>query len=85
MKIDILTLFPNMFDNVFDKQNEMSFIAKLRYNQKMINTKEMRYCIDNCTWEKSGKLFMKIISKHNYYLLFLFHKLMKIKKLFKKR
>ena len=80
-----LYVFIGMFDNVFDKQNEMSFIAKLRYNQKMINTKEMRYCIDNCTWEKSGKLFMKIISKHNYYLLFLFQKLMKIKKLFKKR
>lgn len=79
-----LYVFCGMFDNVFDKQNKMSFIAKLKYNQKMINTKEMRYCIENCTGIKESKLYMKIIRKHNYYLLFSFQKLMKIKKFLKR-
>lgn len=79
-----LYVFCCTFDNVFDERNNMSFVAKLRYNQKMINTKEMRYCIENCTGEKESKLFMKIIRKHNYYLLFVFQKLIKLKKRLKR-
>ena len=72
--------FVHMFDSVFDKRNKMPFIEKLHYNQRMINSKEVRYCFEHATWKKESKLTKKILMTHNYYLFYIFQMLCKMKK-----
>ena len=68
-----------MFKNVFDKRCKLSFVQKMRYNQKMIQSEEFRYCIAHCAGKKESPLAMKILRTHNYYLFWLFDQLVKLK------
>lgn len=72
--------FINMFDSVFDKRNTMGFIQKMKYNYKMMNTEEMRFCIEHASGEKESAIVMKVLKKHNYYLFWIFQKIVKLKR-----
>lgn len=74
-----LFTFINYFEVVFDKQNQDSFLAKLRYNQRMLNTKEFRFCLDHATGRNENPIVMKLLRTHNYYLYWLFQKIIQIK------
>lgn len=74
----------NLLDNTLDKRNTMSFIQKMRYNNKMMNTKEFKYCVANASGKNDSKLFMFIVRMHNYYIYWLFQKACKIKDYFRK-
>lgn len=74
-----LYMFLRWLNNTMDKRNPMSFIQKMRYNNKMMNTEEFRFCVSHATGNNDSKLFMKIVKKHNYYLYWLFQKACVIK------
>lgn len=71
--------FIHYFDIVFDKRNTESFFAKLRYNQRMLNTKEFRYCLDHASGKNENPIIMKLLRTHNYYIFWLFQKIVKLK------
>lgn len=74
-----LCTFINYFELVFDKRNIASFPSKLHYNHRMLNTKEFRYCLDHATGKKENPIVMKLLRTHNYYLYWLFQRLIRIK------
>lgn len=71
--------FLNLFDNVFDCRNPWSFFKKLQYNQRMIQSKEFRFCLEHATGKNENPLAIKILRTHNYYLFWLFDQLVKLK------
>lgn len=71
--------FLELFKNVFDPRCPLSLIQKLRYNQKMINTKEFRFCLENASGKNENPLVIKMLKTHNYYLYWLFEKLVQLK------
>lgn len=75
----------SMFENVFDKRNKESFFKKLRFNQQMIKTQSFSDMISHCSEKAMDKKTRKILSKQNYYIYYLFSKLVSMKhKIFKK-
>ena len=77
-------IFP-MFENVFDKRNKESFFKKLGFNQQMIKTQSFSDMISHCSEKAMDIKTRKILSKQNYYIYYLFSKLVSLKhKIFKK-
>ena len=72
--------FLNWLDNTMDSRNPMSFCEKMRYNHRMMNREEFRYCAAHATGEKDSKLFMRVVRTHNYYLYWAFQKIYGLKK-----
>lgn len=71
--------FIHLFDNVFDERNTMTFLQKMRYNQRMIRSEEFRYCVAHASGANESPLVLKILKTHNYYLFWLFQKIVRIK------
>ena len=71
--------FLNMLENVFDARNPMSFFQKMRYNQAMMNTPEFIYCAQFAPGKHDGASFMKVVRMHNYYLYWIFRKIINLK------
>ena len=71
--------FIHLFDNVFDPRNSRPFLKKMLYNQKMMNTKEFRYCLAHAAGKKETSLTISILETHNYYLYWVFCKLAQFK------
>lgn len=71
--------FIRMFENVFDKRCKLSFVQKMRYNQKMIRSEEFCYCLAHCAGNKEGPLVLRVLRTHNYYLFWIFEKIVHLK------
>lgn len=71
--------FLQLSNNVFDSHNSMSFLEKLRYNHKMINTKELKFCLAHASGKNENPLVLNILRTHNYYLFWFFNQLVKLK------
>ena len=71
--------FYQMLSVVFDQRNHESFINKMRYNQKMINTPEFVFCLSHMSGHRENALQLKILKTKNYYLLWLFQQVIEIK------
>lgn len=71
--------FITMLQNVFDRRNEQSFFEKMKYNQRMINTEEFRFCVNNASGKKENPLMLKLLRKGNYYLYWTVERLSDIK------
>ena len=71
--------FINFLNNTMDPRNKMSFFKKLRYNNKMIKSKEFKYCVANISGHTDSKLFIRIVRMHNYYIYWLFQKICSFK------
>ena len=79
-----LYYFLQLFGNVFDSRCNLSLLEKLRFNQRMIRSEEFRCCLNHCTGNKESPLTLKILGTHNYYLFWIFGKLVHLKqKIFK--
>lgn len=74
-----LGTFINAFQVVFDKRNKVSLLSKLRYNQRMLQSREFQYCLDHATGAKESPLVLKLLKTHNYYLFYLFQKFVHFK------
>jgi len=72
--------FIHMFENVFDKRCKMPLSKKLRYNQNVIKSDEFSYCISHCNGKKESPLTIRILKTQNYYLYYLFDRLVKLKR-----
>lgn len=71
--------FIHFFDNVFDERSTMTFLQKMRYNQRMIRCKEFRYCVTHASGSNESALVLKILKTHNYYLFWLFQEIVRMK------
>ena len=71
--------FIHYFEAVLNKQNKMHFLDKLRYNQRMIQSKEFRFCLEHATGKKESPLVLKVLRTHNYYLFWVFEKIVHLK------
>ena len=71
--------FIHYFEAVLNRQNTMRFLDKLRYNQRMIRSKEFRFCLDHATGKNENPWVMKILRTHNYYLFWLFNQIVQLK------
>lgn len=63
--------FINLFDNVFDQRNTMPFLQKLRYNQKMLQSYEVQYCLHHAAGRTEHPRVLKLLKNKNYYLYWL--------------
>lgn len=77
--------FLNWLDNTMDPRNTMPLVQKMRYNHRMMNTEEFRYCAANATGKNDSKLFMKIVRLHNYYIYWLFQQICALKTKLKRK
>ncbi len=77
--------FVTLLDNTMDKRNPMSFLQKMRYNDKMMKTEEFRYCVAHASGKNDSAIFMHVVRMHNYYIYWLFQKICKLKEKFKRK
>lgn len=74
-----LYTFIQLFENVFDEQNPMSFFEKMHFNQKMIHRDEFQFCLKHASGKNESPLVIKILKRKNYYLYWLFQRIVKLK------
>lgn len=72
-----LYMLLNLFDNIHDKRNKMSWIKRMNYNQRIFRSKEFAYCLKNASGKNEGKKLMKLLKTKNYYLYWIITKLKK--------
>lgn len=72
--------FINMLDHVFDYKNTMNLSQKLRYNQRMLNSKEVRFCFEHASWKNESPIIKRILMTYNYYLYYVFNRIEKLLK-----
>ena len=75
-----LCSFIHYFDAVFAAGNTTSLYRKLAYNHRMLNSEAFRFCLEHASGKRENPLAMKILRTHNYYLYWLFQKLVGFKK-----
>lgn len=74
--------FYYLFDVVFDDRNrDMSFLEKMRYNQTMLCSEEFQFCLSHASLKNENPVFVFFMKHKNYYLLWLVQKLYRIKNL----
>ena len=66
--------------NVFDPRNrEMSFLEKMRYNQRIISTEEFQFCLEHASLAYENPFLIKMLKSKNYYAYWLLEKAAQIK------
>ncbi len=70
--------FVGMFEYIFGR-DDLSLIEKLRYNQKVLNSKEFGIVLDNISGTNDNACVIKILRTRNYYLYWVFIKLISFK------
>lgn len=73
------------FENIFDKRCKKSFIEKMNYNHKVMQSKEFQFCAEHISGGKDSKLFMMVVKTYNYYVLWIFQRIVSLKRLLKKK
>lgn len=72
--------FIHMLDSVWDERNNMSFVKKLKYNNRMLNSQEVRFCFKHATWINESKILKAVLSTHNYYFYYIFRIVIRARK-----
>lgn len=75
-----LYTFIILLENVFDQQNSMSFFKQMRYNHRMVNTREFQFCLHHASGKNENPWVIRILKTKNYYLYWLFDRLVKLKR-----
>jgi len=66
--------FIHMLDNIHDNRNPMPWFQQMRYNQKMLRSKEFTYCIDHASGNNESPKIIRLLKMRNYYLYWLLTK-----------
>lgn len=66
--------FLNLFPVVFDKRNPASWFKKFAYNQRMLSSKEVQFCLRHASGKNENPLTLKILKTRCYLLYWLFEK-----------
>ena len=74
-----LYYFIQMLGYIHERKN-ITLIKKLKYNQGIFNSEEFRMCLKYATGRKESAIFLKILHMHNYYLFWIFEKVVKVKR-----
>ena len=75
-----LYFFVTLLDVVFDERNtQMNQRQKVKYNKKMMNSEEFRFCAKHASGENESALYMKVLRTHSYTILRIFNKLVALK------
>lgn len=74
--------FLSLLSNVFDKRNTMSFLQKMSYNNRLMNSNEFKQCVKYTSGKNDSKLLIRITKLHNYYILWLFQKCSNLRRRF---
>ena len=74
--------FIKMFDYIFDKSIKMSYISKMKYNQKMLCSEEFQFCLQNCTGKNENPKIIKLLKNKRYYGYHIRARLSRIKHIF---
>ena len=76
--------FHNMFSYIFQRK-DLSYMKKLKYNQKILNSDEFQFVLKNMLGERENSFVLRLLRTNCYYLYWLFEKTVKIKnRLFKR-
>ncbi len=67
-----------MFKDVL-KKGDWGYIKKLKYNQIILNSDEFQYVLSNMSGKNESPIVIKILKTNNYYLYWLFEKVVTIK------
>lgn len=70
----------SLFDNVFDKRSNRSFLEAMAYNHRVLKSSSFRLCLENSNQGNSDILLVRIVKSYNYYLIWLFQRLLLILK-----
>lgn len=82
---DYFYQFSKALSDKFDLLDNESLISKLRYNQKAINTKEFRECLNNKSSIKEDEKYTKLLNTKNYYVVYIYEHISKaLKNIIKK-
>lgn len=72
--------FYHYFDNVFDPRNkEMSFIQKMKFNQKMVGSDEFQFCLRHASVKQENRVLIHFLKQKQYYVFWLFQNIARIK------
>lgn len=74
-----LFILINLFKNVLDSRNNMPILQKMKYNQRVINSKEFIYCINNASGKNESPFVIKLYKTRNYYLVYIVEKIIELK------
>lgn len=69
---EYMYLFLKSLDNTFDSRSSLIFFQKLKYNQRVIKTKEFRDCIQNYTAGRENERYLRLLRCGNYYIAYLY-------------
>lgn len=61
--------FIRLLNNVFNERNDVLFWSKVRYNRKMLASKEMRFCLEHATGKNENRIILFLV-KHNLPLIY---------------
>ena len=75
-----LYFFVTLLDVVFDERNtSMTQRQKVKYNKRMMNSEEFRFCAAHASGENESALYMKVLRTHSYTIYRIFNKLVALK------
>lgn len=75
-----LCQFMNLFQNVFDPRCTMRMLQKLQFNHRMLNTEEFQFCLAHASGKTESPMVLQILRTRNYYLYWMFGKIVSLKK-----
>ena len=76
-----LNYLHTVLDNTF-KNSELSFIKKIRYNNMIIKTEEFKKALQNADKLEFNKRFLALYKLENYFIIYLFKKIIIVKNKF---
>lgn len=68
-----------VLDNTMKSNNRISFIKKIKYNNKILNNKMFSECLENANLSEYNEYYIGILRKKKYIYFYIFNKLFKIK------
>lgn len=82
---DYFYQFSHALSDRINLNNNESFISKLKYNQKAINTSEFIECLNNKSCTNEDEKYTKLLKTKNYYIIYFYLKITETIKHFMKR
>lgn len=82
---DYFYQFSHALSDRINLNNNESFISKLKYNQKAINTSEFIECLNNKSCTNEDEKYTKLLKTKNYYIIYFYLQITETIKHFIKR
>lgn len=78
--------FYHLLNNVFDNRNDsMSFLQKLHYNQAALSNEAFQFCLENADLRQEKSLIVFLMKKKKYYYLYFIQQAIRVKSMTRRR